>query len=212
MKKIGVILLGFVIAIVGSVFALYGVSSKSIEGSDGVTLFLGSVFLGIVISQLSRISELSIAGNVVKLRETVKEAHDALLTTFKLLLSQAKKLEGGFRDDSCIDSRIDFFWELYEHIKNANLESALNEDISETAKVIASCQKHMICSDFGVVKREDVEKISPEELKEKASSEATIADYIKRCGKHPPNPEDIRQRIEKAVDEYEKLLKVIIQK
>jgi hypothetical protein len=207
MKKTCSILLAFLTALIGCGLAVYGVFIRRIEGPEAVTLFLGSIVIGIVIAVFPRILEFSIAGNVVKLRQEISEAHNALLTTFRLLLSQATKTEGGLDDiKSPKDSRIDFFWELYGNIEKAKMESELNEDIVDAVRIIASRQNRRIRSYYlGMQTSVD---LTAEEMRGKANSEQVINDFVKRDNSNP-DPEVIRRMFNAAIDEYERLYSLL---
>lgn len=139
---------GVLIAAVGSVISYYLLINGKLSGGEFVAFTLGIIVVGIAVGFLPEVSELSIAGNVIKLRQAKEEAENIIdvlkesqKATFKFQLALSKRLPGGFGESGVPkDRRIDDFWFVYSAITQAKLEEALSKEIFEAADYIARGQ------------------------------------------------------------------------
>lgn len=123
-----------------------------IESSDFVTLVITVVVSSFVLAFLSELSEVSIGGYVIKLREAKKEAEvtisqlrTILIATFEPQLEMAMQVGGGFSDAyGARDQRVDRFLRLLESIEKAGATESLRPQIREKATLLAKFQYNRI--------------------------------------------------------------------
>ncbi|MFK7207901.1 hypothetical protein ABB017_18195 [Acinetobacter baumannii] len=75
---------------------------KKINGTEFVALVIGSMFTCLIVNFLDQIQELSIGGNLVKLKDAKSEVEKSIeqlktfrLETYRYFLSSALQLSGG---------------------------------------------------------------------------------------------------------------------
>ncbi|WP_043308340.1 hypothetical protein [Pseudomonas sp. ML96] len=119
-----------------------------IEGSDFVTLVITVVVASFALAFLSELSEVSIGGYVIKLREAKREAEvtisqlrDLLVATFEPQLEMAMQAGGMFGDARASrDSRVDRFLRLVGSIDKAGVTESLKPQIRDKATLLAKLQ------------------------------------------------------------------------
>ncbi|BCE00244.1 hypothetical protein [Marinicellulosiphila megalodicopiae] len=141
-------ILGILVALIGSSISYCLLIAGKLSGGEFVAFTLGLIVVGIAIGLMSEISELSIAGNVIKLRQVKAEAEQSIevlkesqKSTFKFQLALSKRLPGGFSESGVSkDARIDDFWFVYSAISDAGLDVELANEIYEASDFIARGQ------------------------------------------------------------------------
>lgn len=137
--------------------------------TEFITVFSIISVISMVIFFAAEVQEISLVGNVVKLREVRKEAEQAIenlqessITTFAFLLDITKNFSGGFASNlTPKDERLDNFYFLYENIKRAGVEKELKDRIISCANLFMEGQKYIIRN----YSNADIEhKESPDEL------------------------------------------------
>ncbi|NGZ19172.1 hypothetical protein G6Z94_17915 [Vibrio aestuarianus] len=110
-----------------------------------MALSFGIALLSLVTALWKDVSELSIGGNVIKLREVKSELEDTILglksSTIEMLKMHIKLVrnpvsEGFYDEGSNKDERIDSFWYIYEVIKDLGIETELANELKETLDVL----------------------------------------------------------------------------
>lgn len=141
--RIVLVILGTALFIASVKFGHCLLLSEKISGSEFVVLIIAFAVIGLVISFASEVSEFSIAGNIVKLKEvkadaekSIAELKEARTETFRFLLSLTTKYGGGLGGGNPIDERIPDFWSLFEKIFSFNCEKDLKKNILEVIEVL----------------------------------------------------------------------------
>ncbi|UGQ31492.1 hypothetical protein [Acinetobacter calcoaceticus] len=91
--------------------------AEYIESNDFVLLIIFSAVIALVISYFDEIQELSIGGNIVKLKEakqelevTIEQLKSIKESTFRMLLLKSLHHSGGLGSSNLVDSRADYFF------------------------------------------------------------------------------------------------------
>lgn len=212
--------LGILVAIAGSAISYCLLNDGKLSGGEFVAFTLGIIVVGIAIALMSEISELSIAGNVIKLRQVKEEAEKAIevlkesqKSTFKFQLALSKRLPGGFGTTGIPkDERIDDFWFVYSAITEAKLDKILSNEIHEASEYIARGQIFTVQDLSGDVithisspYEAGVELPSKNQLTIWALNEESVREAAQR---HKKDLEDMKLLILESLEEYGKLLDV----
>ncbi|QMD26690.1 hypothetical protein HVZ46_19940 [Citrobacter freundii] len=159
-------ILFFLILNSGNLYLFYHGKFSSTEFISSFSIL---TIISLIIFFATEIQELSIAGNIVKLREVKKDAEQVIndlqksrLFTLSFLLDLSKKYNGGLASIGPKDERLDNFFFLYENIKTANLEKDLASKISSCADLFLQAQlKH--CLQY-YSKIDNTQTYTPDEL------------------------------------------------
>ncbi|MER8074771.1 hypothetical protein [Acinetobacter pittii] len=118
-----------------------------IESNDFVLLIIFSAVIALVISYFDEIQELSIGGNIVKLKEakhelqvTIEQLKSIKESTFRMLLLKSLHHSGGFGSGNLVDSRADYFFSLINEIKQADCFDDLKSEIKEPLQKLLKSQ------------------------------------------------------------------------
>ncbi|MGI3040181.1 hypothetical protein ACRTDM_00310 [Shewanella algae] len=150
-----IVTLAVIFASVVAAVGLILLCLSKLSGAEFVSLVIASWVVALVIPQISRLEELTIGGNVLKLNRAKEEAKQAIDTlkpmiqaSFKaqlnhlLLIAKPEKVE--LHQQS--DHRIKPFLELVDLIKQQGFYEIMREDIKVVAKYLAAAQ-HQIMAD-----------------------------------------------------------------
>ena len=213
-------ILGMLVAVIGSFASYCLLMDGKLSGGEFVAFTLGLIVVGIAIGLMSEVSELSIAGNVIKLRQVKEEAEKAIevlkksqKSTFKFQLTLSKKLPGGFGSSGVPkDARIDDFWFIYSAISDAGINGELANEIYEASDVIARGQVFTIqgLSDDVIthirsVYEAGVELPSKSQITIWAMEESSVK---KAAERHNKEVNEMQLIILEALEEYGKLLEI----
>ena len=146
------IVLGIGSAIFFGTYAYCLLARKLLSGTEFVAFTLGTFAFSFVVAFAGRVTEFSIAGNVVKLKEATEFAeaaydklNSAILGSFKVSLQAVCKPAGG---PDCLgilyDSRVPNFISLIEIIENTDFSVQLKEEICTAAEDIMRGQIYKI--------------------------------------------------------------------
>ncbi|MEZ8372497.1 hypothetical protein AB6D20_010100 [Vibrio splendidus] len=139
------IMLSLVIGGSGIVLSLLLLVHGYLKGSEFVALFFGIALLTLIMMFWKDVSELSIGGNIIKLREVKSELEETVVdlksSTAEMLKMHVKlagnPISGGFYyEGSNKDERIDNFWYIYGVIKELGFEEELANSLKETLDVL----------------------------------------------------------------------------
>lgn len=136
----------------GSYYSYKLLENSKISGGEFVTLTIAVLFLGVIIALLPKISELSIAGNVLKLQnakdvadKTIQSLQKTQNSTLRINLLLVKNSPGGLGDlFRGVDPRVDDFWLIYNAIKEAGAFETLKSEINEISKLLCVEQLKII--------------------------------------------------------------------
>lgn len=141
--RIVLVILGITLFIASVKLGYCLLLSEKLSGSEFVSLIIAFAVIGVIISFASEVSEFSIAGNIVKLKEvkadaekSIAELKEARTETFRFLLSLTTKYNGGLGEQSPTDGRIPDFWSLFEKISSFNCVNDLNKNILDVIDVL----------------------------------------------------------------------------
>ncbi|HAS6208499.1 TPA: hypothetical protein I7245_22375 [Vibrio vulnificus] len=210
MKKYLLLILGIIVAIAGTLLSLSLLIVDKLSGTEFVWLTLGTALIGIVITLLSEISEFSIGGNVVKLKEAKEDADksiQAIKNTYKSIMKGqlllTRRMRGGTVSAlSTKDGRVDDFWAIYAGIFQLNLTKELAGELHDAALEIAKGQLSII-RNFSGDSTDSLFCVNQTNLPQKSQ-------IVKHISDNKNNIEKMDLLL-KAVDEYEKLLQLVVE-
>lgn len=121
--------------------------AKYIQSGDFVLLVVISSVIALIISYFDSIQELSIGGNIVKLKEakkelevTIEELKSVKISTFRMLLLRSLNYSGVWGSSHLVDTRADYFFSLIKEIKDAGCFDDLKQEISTQLKILLKMQ------------------------------------------------------------------------
>ncbi|WP_052417780.1 hypothetical protein [Cellvibrio mixtus] len=146
--RVVLVILGALLFIASVKLGYCLLSNGKLSGSEFISLIIAFAIIGLIISFASEVSEFSIAGNIVKLKEvkadaerSIAELKEARTETFRFLLSLTKKYGGGLGSiRNPIDERIPDFWSLFEKISSFSCVNDLKKNIMEVIDVLLKGQ------------------------------------------------------------------------
>ncbi|CUY42821.1 hypothetical protein SJZ82_05660 [Serratia marcescens] len=114
-------------------------------GAEFVAFIIASAVLAIIIKMLPEISEFSLAGNTVKLKQKLDEAEDLTESlrnlkriTLNTMIELIMRHPGGFGSVFITDERIPDFIDFYRQVEGTEFERDLAEKIKERAQIFES--------------------------------------------------------------------------
>jgi len=129
-------------------FILCGVSYRllfleQIKGTEFVALIIAAMFTCLIINFLDEIQELSIGGNLLKLKEAKSEVNATIeqlklfrIEAFRLFLSNAAEFPGGWGSIGFIDDRAEKFIKLFKQIESVGVIDELKKEINAVTLLI----------------------------------------------------------------------------
>lgn len=215
-KRIVFFVLGLIVVALGLWISYWLLSQKMIEGSDFVSLTITVLVAFFLLAFLPDLSEVSIAGIVIKLREAKREAEltigqlqKLLEATFEPQLDAVRMSSGGFFADAYAtkDSRIDSFSRLLESIQKAGLTEALKPKIVENAKFFAKEQLKIIDRLSGSDGRYQEVTIlpPPSDVANNVFSTEPVDSVAQRC-KLPVH--EMTRKVEAAIETYREMYEI----
>jgi len=182
-----------------------------IHSNDFVLLVISSSVIALVISYFDEIQELSIGGNIVKLKEANKELQETIeqlksikLSTFRMLLLKSLHGSGTLGSGSLVDSRSQYFFSLIVEIKEAGCFSDLKQEIEKQLKMLINIQLNSFFRLFNNRKFEEGEEY-PKAMYFYVALNNEIIDKV-RANQTPKIAFDQKkQEIISAIDTYAQL-------
>jgi hypothetical protein len=133
--RLALAIFGVLVFLCSVALSFYLLSIGKFSGAEFTAFVVSFAVLSLAVGFAPEIQEVSIAGNVVKLKEVKAEALKAIeslnksrVETLRVLLGLELKTEGGFGNEAEIDPRIPGFWRLinlaseYECLKDVKAE------------------------------------------------------------------------------------------
>lgn len=208
--------IGFALFVLATALAFYLLSVGKFTGSEFTAFVVAFAVLGVVIGFAPEVQEISIVGNVVKLKEVKAEALKAIaslnesrIEMLRIFLGLALKSSGGFASNSPIDPRAHHFWKLLALVKEYGCLEELKAEVTVSVKVLIVSQLRNIS------RRNRSEKIivsepflDPLELAAVAFDSTGIE--AAKAATSPP-PENYREEIKEALEEYSKFYELMIE-
>ncbi|EGT98455.1 hypothetical protein ABNIH4_20004 [Acinetobacter baumannii ABNIH4] len=109
---------------------------KYIDQNHFVILIIFSAIVSAIIAYFDEVQELSIGGNIVKLKEAKKELQVTIdqlksikVSTYRMLLLKSLHSSGGFGSSHLVDSRAEYFFSLINEIKQSDCFNDLKSEI-----------------------------------------------------------------------------------
>jgi hypothetical protein len=172
--------------------------------TEFITVFSIVSVISMVIYFAAEVQEISLVGNVVKLREVKKEAEQAIenlqassISTFAFLLDISKNFSGGFASNiTPKDERLDNFYFLYENIKKAGVEKELKDRIISCADLFMEGQKY-------IIRNYSNADISCKETPDELTNVALKTDALRITNTLPEDK--VRSNIIEAINHYRNL-------
>lgn len=116
---------------------------EQITGTEFVALIIAILFSCLIINFLNEIQELSIGGNLLRLREVKSEVNEAIeqlklfrVEAFRIFLKNSLKHTGTFGTLGFSDERAKSFIAIVELIKDSGIYDNLKNDINITSNLI----------------------------------------------------------------------------
>ncbi|WP_439870167.1 hypothetical protein ACTACT_06575 [Pseudomonas syringae] len=136
--------IGFASALV---LALTLIAINKFTGAEFTAFVLAFAVLAVAVGFAPEIQEVSIAGNVVKLKEVKAEAVRAIeslnksrIETLRVLLGLSMKTEGGFMSEAPIDPRLPGFWRLVDLANEYECFTDLKEELLNCVTLLLKAQ------------------------------------------------------------------------
>lgn len=196
--------------------ALWLLFTSKFSGTEFTAFVLAFAVLAVAVGFAPEIQEVSIAGNVVKLKEVKAEAIRAIeslnksrVEMLRVFLSLTLKHSGGFASSNPIDPRTYSFWNLLKLIREYNCLAELKEELLMNARVLAGAQIQNI-SRRNNDPRIAVTGTFPDPL-ELAAIAFTPEGIEEAAGRMSPRPENYRDEIKDALSEYSKFHALIVE-
>ncbi|MBN6518314.1 hypothetical protein JZM36_15740 [Acinetobacter pittii] len=193
---------------------------KQISGAEFVALIIVSAILSLVLFLFNDIQELSIGGNIIKLKEAKKETEDAIsqlkelrVETFRLFLEKSLDLSVGIQNMNVLmERRIAYFLKLYDKIKAANCVLALKEEILNVANTLIRDQKIYLYY-YSNKLRDKLDSIGelPKPTSIYLSLESEMHNEFKNERARELSDEQIRKNLENCISAYSELYVIIQQ-
>ncbi|MDH2435573.1 hypothetical protein QCD60_23905 [Pokkaliibacter sp. MBI-7] len=186
---------------------------NKISGTEFVALTVSTLIICLAITLIGNIEELSIGGNIIKLREAKEEAENALekiqdtqAALFILMLEMSKNPPGGFSTEGPKDPRIDTFLKVFNSIKKSRLDMIIKNEIYQTVNFLCKTQFRHALS-VSSVNNETLNKYinTEESINDRTLISIILSNYTLR---NSENKDDKERLIYDAVNEYRKLLDI----
>lgn len=191
---------------------------KQISGAEFVALIIVSAILSLVLFLFKDIQELSIGGNIIRLKEAKKETEDAIsqlkemkLETFRLFLDKSLDLPAGIQNMNVLmERRISYFLKVYEKIKKANCLCELQEEILNVANILIRNQKIYLYY-YSNKLRDKLDSIGelPKPTSIYLSIESEMHNEFKESRASELSDEEIRKNLENCISAYSDLYVII---
>jgi len=209
-KKELKIFIGLATFVGASGLGLYLLIDDKLTGGEFVSLVSVFAVIGLFVVYIDDVKELSIGGNVIKLKEAKGNADQAILNlqeasaaTFRVLLKGVTNRNSSFGPTGPKEPSVEKFWSLYEDIKTCNLQDKLSTNIASSVEVVLRLQRYQLLDGCKLENLRE-EDISPDTLLLKRM-DPTVID--KELSGRSPQP--VREAHEKtlieAIAEYRKL-------
>ena len=144
---------GFLVFIIATTLALYLIFCGKLSGAEFVAFVVSFAVLGLVVGFAPEVQEVSIVGNVVKLKEIKSDALKAIeslnssrIEMLRVFLSLVLNHGGTWGSCGPMDPRIDNFLLLYWQAKNYQCLGELKLELSKCLKVFMANQLRYISS------------------------------------------------------------------
>lgn len=189
--------------------------TSKFSGAEFTAFVLAFAVLAVAVGFAPEIQEVSIAGNVVKLKEVKVEALRAIeslnksrVEMLRVFLSLTLKHSGGFSSSNPVDPRAHAFWNLLKLIREYQCLNELKDELLMNARVLAVAQLNNIARRNSDPRITDSETIpDPLELAALAFGLEGIEEAV---GRTSPRPENYREEIKEALTEYSKFHALIV--
>lgn len=205
--------LGVVIFLASISLALWLLMQGKFSGAEFASFVVAFAVIALIVGYAPEVQEISIAGNVVKLKEIKAEAVKAIeslnesrVEMLRIFLGLALKHAGGFGSSGPVDPRVPEFWELYKLIKKFDCEKQLRDPIVSSLNVLMVAQLRAVSNrnlNLGHVISDPC--ISPFELSSVAFDPEGISLAEERTS---PRPTNYKDEIIESIYEYSRLFEL----
>lgn len=141
------LVVGILFLLVANISSYFLLSKNMIGGPEFVVLVIAFTMTSLVIIYIHQIQELSIGGNIIKLKEakielqvTIDQLKSMKLSTYRMLLLKSLQLSGGLGSSNLVDSRVNYFLILVNEIKEAECFIELKFEIKKQLQILLNLQ------------------------------------------------------------------------
>lgn len=206
--------LGFLLFGLAAATAFYLLSVGKFSGTEFTAFVVAFAVLAMVVAYAPEVQEISIAGNVVKLKEVKAEALRAIaslnksrIDMLRVFLGLALKHSGMFSSSSPIDPRLREFWKLLDQIREYDCFNDLKDELMLSVRVLLTSQVRNISrrnKDERIVDTEPF--LDPLDL---ASIAFDVTGIEMAEVATSPRPENYKAEIKEALVEYTRLYEIL---
>ncbi|CAI8807351.1 DUF1512 domain-containing protein [Pseudomonas sp. IT-P74] len=201
---------GFLIFVFATGLALYLLALGKFSGAEFTAFVVAFAVIGMVVGYAPEVQEISIVGNVVKLKEIKAEALKAIeslnksrIEMLRVFLGLALKHGGGFGSETPVDPRARDIWPLFRLSKEYSCQKELKDELLLCVKILLASQLYSIKTrnrDARIVVSEVF--LPPFELASIAFDETGIEEAL---AVRSPKPDNFKDEIRLALEEYSRL-------
>jgi len=209
-------IIGFLVFSLATLLAYYLLGAGKFSGAEFVAFVVAFAVLALIVGYAPEVQEISIAGNVVKLKEIKAEAIKAIeslnksrIEMLRICLGLALKHEGGFGSEQPIDPRSGHLWQLFELAKEYDCQKELKSEITLALKHLLISQLYNIRwrnRHEGIVCAEPF--IEPMDLAAIALDSVGIEAALEQRN---PKPTNYKDEIKLALHEYNRLYQLRVE-
>lgn len=207
---------GFLIFSMAVALALYLLNFGKLSGTEFVAFVVAFAVLALIVGYAPEVQEISIAGNVVKLKEIKAEAIKAIeslnksrVEMLRVFLGLALKHEGGFGSEGPVDARSGHLWKLFDLAKEYDCQKELKVEIMLALKHLLISQLYSIRwrnKHEGIMCAEPF--MEPMDLAAIALDPAGIQAALEQ---RSPKPDNFVDEIRLALKEYTRLYQLRVE-
>ncbi len=209
-------IIGFLIFFLAAFLAFYLLDIGKLSGAEFVAFVVAFAVLALIVGYAPEVQEISIAGNVVKLKEIKAEAINAIeslnrsrVEMLRVFLGLALKHDGAFGSEGPIDPRSRNLWNLFDLAKEFDCQKELKVEIMLALKHLLNSQLSNIRwrnRHEGIVCGEPF--IEPMDLAAIALDSAGIEAALEQRN---PKPSNYKEEIKLALNEYTRLYQLRVE-
>lgn len=126
---------GLIVFVLAAALALYLLSLEKLSGAEFVAFVTAFAVIGVVVGFAPEVQEISIVGNVVKLRDVKKSVEIAIQSltkarteSLRISLNMAVRLPGYSTSLGPVDARSRDFWSIIKLVRECNCLAELKDE------------------------------------------------------------------------------------
>ncbi|NWF07964.1 hypothetical protein HX810_09840 [Pseudomonas salomonii] len=214
--RVALAIFGTLVFCISASLSFYLLWIGKFTGTEFIAFTVSFAVLSLAAGFAPEIQEVSIAGNVVKLKEVKAEALKAIeslnrsrIEMLRFFLSLGIKIEGTYYHMEPVDPRTYPFWSLMKLIREYGCIEELKADILFSARALSRAQLN------NIYRRNhnpslNTGEVLPDSL-ELAGAAFDEAGINAAASQFDPAPENYRAEIKEALTEYSRLRELILE-